>query len=115
MALRSAIQPLAIYTDHWGILDGIAKGKWWCIHPARPHAYVWWRIWHLWEEHKSGVQVEHCKAHQSLPAISQLEPIPKAIAEGNAEADKWATAGADLERAKGGGHQARREAADRVQ
>ena len=84
------------------------------MHTARPHADVWQRIWHLREEHDGEIKVEHCKAHQIQIAINKLEPQPKAIAEGNAEADQWAKAGAEKDRTKVGGQQARFEAADNV-
>ena len=49
-ALRLAILPICIHTDHLPIVDGIARGKEWCLAVGRSNVDLWRLLWFLIED-----------------------------------------------------------------
>eukprot|EP00959_Pyramimonas_sp_CCMP1952_P377382 7904543-Pyramimonas_sp.AAC.1 len=44
-ALRHATPPCTIHADHKGIVEGIGRGKAWCVSTKRHRADIWRRSW----------------------------------------------------------------------
>ena len=97
-ALRNATLPCTIHTDHQGIVDGIRRGKQWCLSAKRPHADVWRRIWAKLEDLDfTEEQVQHVRAHRTKAAMRAMEAEDRRIAEGNEAVDMLAKEGANLD------------------
>ena len=65
-ALRLAVQPCKIHTDHYNILVGLANGKAWCIAPRRPNADLWKLLWFRLEDQgglSENLQIRWCPGH----------------------------------------------------
>ena len=116
--LRNCLPPLTFYTDHFGIVQGLQKGKQWCCHASRPHADIWREIWFRLAdigclEDESLIQVRKVKAHTSKASQQCMTPQELFLVQGNERADAKAKAGADLD-ANFGRAQALEEYADKV-
>ena len=102
--LRFAMPPIRALTDHLGIVQGLERGRLWCVAAGRPHADVWKLIWDKWEDlgkEEAGNQAIHCKAHRSKAQIQNLDRQGQEDAAGNGVADRWAKEGAGLDRGFG--------------
>ncbi|CAK0864165.1 unnamed protein product, partial [Prorocentrum cordatum] len=94
--LEVVMPPCRIYTDHQGIVDGLARGANWCLSWKRPRADLWRRIWHMVADIGLGRGcVGHVEARRSKAAINRLEEGQQAIARGNAAVDLLAKCGAE--------------------
>ncbi|CAK0911625.1 unnamed protein product [Prorocentrum cordatum] len=81
-ALRHATPPFTVHTDHKGIVDGIGRGKAWCVSAKRPHA--------------DDTNVRHVKAYSTQPAMQALDEEDRRVAKGN-EVDLLAKDGAAVD------------------
>ena len=48
--LRLAVLPLHVHTDHLPIVDGLKRGRAWCLAVARNNADLWRELWHRIDE-----------------------------------------------------------------
>ena len=95
--LQNALPPIQAVTDHLAIVQGLERGRAWCTAPRRAHADLWRLIWDVWDDlggHEAGNVARHCKAHRSKAQLATLSGQQRQDALCNAEADRWAKAGA---------------------
>ena len=119
--LREAMPPLTFYTDHLGILQGLAKGKKWCCSGRRPQADVWRLIWcrledleYDFDNENASIKVQKVKAHVARKARDAMSASELSRVQGNEQADSYAREGADLD-ANFGRSQAYQQWTEKVQ
>ncbi len=92
--LRIAAPPLRVHCDNQMVVDGVAKGRKWCLNPRREGASLWRDIWRALDDVGGGVEVVKVKAHTSWRDVLEGK-VSLRGQRGNAMAD--ATAKAALE------------------
>ncbi len=92
--LLIAVPPLRVHCDNQMVVDGVAKGRRWCLNPRREGASLWRDIWRAMDEAGDGIEVVKIKAHTSWEDVLN-GVVTLRGQKGNAMAD--ATAKAALE------------------
>lgn len=111
------LPPLRVHIDNATVVKGVQMGRRWCCHSGRPHADVWRRVWHYLDSiglGPDGITVLKCKSHLSKAAVAALSADQQAVAKGNAEVDKYAKLGAELDTSETGRHETMQEAGARI-
>ncbi len=94
-ALRVALPPLCLHIDNAEVVEGLGRGREWCVAPNRDGAEVWQSIWYYLDEIGGGVTHRKVKAHTAIEDI-ELGIVTKRDRIGNEAADAQAKAGARL-------------------
>ena len=77
-ALRHAEPPLTIHTDSQPVVDGIGRGRAWCVSSKATDADLWRTVWDLLEEarRKGQVQIVKLKAHTGWEEVLKRKISP---------------------------------------
>ena len=90
--LRVTVGPITVYVDNSQVVDGIQRGRKWCLHPKRDGADVWKEVWDRLDDLEGLVRVEKVKAHLNYGHVVEGR-ISWTSWLGNGIADQWAKLG----------------------
>ncbi len=90
-ALRIAVAPIKIHCDNQQVVDGVERGREWCLDARREGADLWRLIWAALDDVGDGVHVVKVKAHTSWREVA-MGLITLRDQRGNAMADATAKA-----------------------
>jgi hypothetical protein len=91
MAMRLVAFPGVVYSDFQYLLDGLDRGREWCVCPERRYATAWTLVWSVIADMEMP-DVRKVKAHTAFKA--SLSVLERRLRAGNAWADAFAKAGA---------------------
>ena len=93
-ALKWAVTPMRIISDHKNHVDAIAKGKAFCVSPTNEHVDLWKKVWSEIERHGGigdELTVVWQAAHMEIDAVE--DPDEKQRIFANNQADEAAKKG----------------------
>ena len=90
--LRVTVGPITVFVDNSQVVDGVQKGRKWCLHPKRDGADLWKDIWDRLDDLQGLVKVEKVKAHLNYGHVVEGR-ISWTSWLGNGIADQWAKRG----------------------